>query len=566
MGLREVFRKDQHVFNQRHEEYMSRYRQNLPPPHPSLNVVTVIPSYAELNNDNFWRMLSSASRQRGVATDEFEVLYVVNNHKSAPKAPLDSRKRNCYDENQQHLSILRRMQEGSEGKKSPDQIVDQITQTVPNITPYEQSLVRAALQRGVRVYGIDASSANLALSDKNCPTGLARDIGGHIAFERLRQVGCYNYGFIDYIDGDCFLPSNYYFELIDLARGDFEVLIKPLLTQTPEYPRSMEEIEDDFGKLLALAMFVTKTYVHNYIDYIPDFSVDTGFIYTSRIHGPSIAIQPKRFKDIEGYFSRIHRFEDYEFARAAVNSGSGYVKYGYLSNSHVYLSNRGRPESCDGYSKNDIAHEMPRCAPYGFEQERHYSSNRSRFDLGAYAQIDKLLTLNKKMEGRPQQNTFLEQRKRFYRLERIKRMYFIEGVRDLVNQVAQAAGVQEGIDSKKVLEDVASEYGMRFQDYLKANPMLVEVLVAAADTAKKQYSSPVATEQIMSLLEEYFPEALVQPLADEPDYDIDRFKQKERDKEKINIRDYLHIILAAYAVYAREHNEKQISEMVEEAA
>lgn len=550
-------------FEEKNREIVERYGSELESPEENLKVVCVVPALAELSNGNFWRLLRSLARQRGVDQAEFEVLYVVNNSQLTAERVENSLSTNVpnmvykfeghtseliterYHENQKTLAIIKLIEGGD---------VDGLSDPAVGLSEEEKRVAEWAIKQKVRIHAVDVSSSGKAISvdDGDNAIGISRDIGGRLAYERLMDLGREN-GLIDYIDGDCFLPPNYFRSLVPVAESGYSAVWKPLHLYTPEMPEMIESYERPLVRLAALINYLSNSLM--YIDYYGNglSRIDVDGKNPFSTGGPQIAVTPETFREVEGY-PRNTFVEDYLFGQKVRDEVGDNVFY--LEESEVYLSDRGREGSIDGSRRGVFGG--------GAESLENVRGGETIELSGRNA--DRLLRLNSKVYSDIDKagetiglvkedwyKRYEDLRRYYFNLERIQRGAFIRAASVIIDQVCQVIEARREEGEIDWVEDLRSSGQLteRELSFLKMNPVLIGGIVTVAEMSMT-FGAKMDAVGLADSVKRFFRKNLPEYFADPPEEELDYLNT---DPDDANVRDLIHIQKAAYMLRADMTNK-----------
>jgi len=338
-GLPEIGRSS--AFDAEHKDIVVEYGQELLKPSTELKVSIVVPVLAELDNDNFWRLLRSLTTQRGVNGKEFEVLYVVNNSIQTVMGEVPNESNRGFEgesahvrqarfqENQRTIVLIREMNLAREGvdEKNVDEAITRLVEKVVTrgvvISPFEREVMRSYLLSETNFNAVDCSSPTKAfdLDEKTGPIGTAKNIGGHLAFERLAATKD-GHGYIDFVDGDCFLSSTYVSNLIEKMNDGAEVVYKPLERQIVDVPDTVKNLgKNDMARMPSfvkylVGMFTALDYYRDVYEmgYAKPSSTRDKVLVNGQVGGPQLTVDSNFFRELGGYPTISERAEDWQFA------------------------------------------------------------------------------------------------------------------------------------------------------------------------------------------------------------------------------------------------------------
>ncbi len=507
-------------FEIEHQEILDKYAQNLRPPHPELKLSVVIPSLAELHSGNFWRLLRSAATQHGVDTKSYEFLVVVNNSLRAAKSSEGTGDtqtryegssaellRNRFEENQRHIQILSLY--GSD--LSDEQLAIELQAL--KLTKEEQEVFFLARTRQVNIQAIDCSSEDKAFSQSEQeatfnPIGYARNVGGHVAYERFRKIKR-GQGIIDFIDGDVFLKSKYVAGLLEQYDGSSGVFIKPIQVVTAEYPDLIP------GESVEKRMSSFMSYIHDGLVFSRGNIEYTGTRFSG---GSRVAVRVQNFRAVNGYPYNTFS-EDFAFLNKFVRSP---LAIEYLESTEMVLSDRGRIGSTDGQFRMNVPN---------FSDTVSLDKIREKLDDSNMPILTNWLEQYKKNSvGLSEQDTeeLAVIRKRYFRRVNIRRRAFLSSVDRITHMVCERliAG-----------ENTSEPFGKRMDDFLKRNPLILDMIGTTAQSELQKHPE-ADIKQLSTLVREFGKHYFSEVMADVPAVEPDYFANPEPSK----IRNYIHLL------------------------
>lgn len=517
--MEQEFKKSETSFEKEHREILEKYGAELPSPSPTLSISLVAILHEELSNNSFWRLIESVANQVDIDSNQFEVLLVVNNTKNSARSRDKS-----FKENQAVLQIISAIRERQNLNTPLTTLLEKYK--IVGLTDHELATMQKAINSHAMLLGIDASSIDKALlkNDNNNPRGTARNIGGHLAYERL---GTKPSSVIDFIDGDCFLSENYFSDLVETAATNPNMtIVKPVISVNPDLPKEIENSQlSAEQKLLSVIRYLKSSLYYTRIR----------FLKHPAISGQQLAVPPKTFEETNGYVTNQHQ-EDWEFATKVdlVNSIS---KAPILNNGNVYLSDRRRVGAVDGFSEN-------KAKPVNIE-ELISSSEPDKI-------MSQLLERNKKREGN---SKYRQVRQKIFDENQETRKRFLSEANTILNSaikiysetVEKMGFLQRKISGKKNFsEALYPQLSPEQADFFEANPILIDCLIGVIEMSKdykKLLSIGITpTEDIFEnctrLLTRLLPEYFDQPPESEPDYQQTAHNQ--------NLADFIHLAQATF--------------------
>lgn len=557
----ETYERDRQIFKE-------EYGRDLDKPSENLKVSVVIPSFAELKNDNFWRLFRSLMYQRGVRPDEYEVIVVVNNSAEIANHPVNQSvemntfegttgelRMERYRENQDHLTVMKIAKKAQEmvgnGEKVAvvnDWLNKEIEDKRLELSDYEKKLMIRFARTQVSLQFVDASSPDhgLALDDHTSPIGLVRDIGSYLAYERFKETGAS--GIVDFIDGDCFFPPNYMRSLLDQREMGVDVVVKPLRKVVAEIPREITEQPNRFVRVMSTVRYLTGVLAsRDYTDVTIDlFDADTiGYPIYPVLGGPQLAVRSSALPDVGGY-PTYRKNSDFAFSREVVNKYQG-PRIGTLIESSVLMSDRGRDVSIDGKSKLKLFEDpeidyLDRPAEFKFwtdgrlmwikqkdEFVRHELTIVAGF--GSYTLEELISEYERNLDM-------------VYRREADQRVFTIEKVGRLLELISS-----QGLENMQITE-IINEMHRLHQisgsdvDFFQQNMVLVELAIDSLAMAKygSEYYKETAIEA-MGFLKRLLPEYFEVPPEKRP-------SASDITKDD-NIANYYHVMEAIYITRAK---------------
>lgn len=561
------------LFDSEHHDIIEKYMGEILSSLPDVSLITVIPSLGELTNDNFWRLLRGVALQTDQHFQARAIIIVVNNSTQAYNlaegtvhgaddnwAGINSfegfRRTNIinhYHDNQDHLFIIRSLTDATERVKNGDEIAAVTHDTLKRITnrvilsDCEKEIVALSIHRRVLIFPVDASSEDKALdlSDEDNPISIARNIGGHIAYEIFRRNGNLQRGFIDFLDGDCFPEEGYYKELTSLIEiPTATVIIKPLQIIQLETSKSIGDIKNPEIKLAALIDHVANRHVAPAMNYFLNTTPQKGYFIT-RIGGPQVVVKATSFRSVGGYW-RQNSSQDYTFFRLLSQQPD--FKPAHMVDSFVYMSNRGREGSIDGIGMNRNYSESHFSTTY----EKIRAANHDH----ALAMVHILLHSNEELEKSPVADLYRGLRYRFFLEERKKRNDFIaraHEIIDLATSFYQNSSQKKHLSGQDIFDALRDKLHPEEIDYFLLNPIFADCLADVFTLHQKglgvfpeEIYKDTSPKWVYRFLEKYFPEYFLPPGEGEPSYSRDEVDTKQKQGQRVNARDYTHLIRATY--------------------
>lgn len=452
-----------------------------------------------------------------------------------------------------HLGILRLFNETKSAlantlPEDKEKIIafslENLKNSLPDISNHELNIFCLALRRGVNIFGVDCSSRDKALdltNKKMHPIGIARNIGGHIAWEFLQKNGSPN-SLIDFLDGDAFPSYNYFKEMSDLAavvNGGY--VQKPLLPEVVEIPERIQNINDKYEKFASLVRYLVSSISESRGRYWPNSESDT-------LGGPQVAVSPALFRSVGGY-SIFDANTDFTFS----NLLSKYGRCVPVVKSLVHLSDRERVGSVDGSGRGKII---------GEGKQVHALSEARGLNEGSAKNTLYLLLKDNQRLVEMYGDRYIRFRAELFKKESTKRRLFVVAANKVISTVCnEYSQMDKEVDPVMGLEiALRGKINARYHDFLAHNKALLsavatayEIVLQGTDNIDRFiYSdrvSPISwdkSELVTVLMKQYLPEYFSMPPGEEPSYDIgvvDRL-------DEVNLRDYVHIYEAGYRAYA----------------
>jgi len=547
-----------------------KYGRELPSPHPDLKVTTVVPTLAELDSGNFWRLLRSLGTQYEVDYNSFEVIFVVNNSRDG----LDSFERygaqtlngQRYEENQRHLQIIhaliQRTDEARFGDRNADKHLEKDLEDF-NLTEWEIATAKLIVRKGVHLMAIDASSQDkcLVLSAGDNPIAISRNIGGWITEHRHNLIN--QDGYLDYLDGDCYLPKSYYRDLINVFNmGQYEVVYKPLDLNSPDIPVFVENQPKRIDRVFSLMRYLMSSRVKKDYYVMSKQAMDPQSYF--RVGGPSMCLSVSHFVKIKGYPNS--QFDaDFDFSsNAFINT---HLQNVFFFETPVYLSDRGREGSIDGHSRG-IVFDKPTNTHSIFDK-----LSNSRLDGVVpvisgiiYAEKNLWDYINIQLKMHPSvlgdlqdlQDEYEEIKKSVYKDYLIKRKVANKNIQGIVDRLAQS-DIDRDIPYWEI--DTLIEIlnlGPRYTDFLQKNPTIVEALVFLWDyvVEKSEDQGEVLSREDLATKIYDLGVSLIPEIFQEPSDIMPRLPKDARflQNSALNLSDYIFYNKVIYLMQARVMN------------
>ena len=500
-------------FAHEHAYILEHFGRDLPPVSPNVKLITVIPAYQELENHNVWRLLHAMSTQANVQSDEHEVLYVVNNNSSAVLTDRDA-----YKDNKQTLQLLEALTKAREAHRSGTFDEGRMKKSLQHIIPgaWEWEVFMRCVHKNVSILGINAASVLQARAQTKFgpnPRGVARNIGGHLAYERLMHTEFGERGGVDFLDGDCFPSHAYVRKILDTLRDSHAQYFSKTLHAIP----SSLELGGRSPKEKLLANI---SYLKNMLSRRASYSLNP----QPYIHGPAPVVRASTFKSVGGYPMQQMN-EDFEFGAWLKQLPAKADARARIPEAIVYVQDRLRPGSVDG--------SLDRPGLYrGTVTEYGLGSLRPHITEAESWSIEKLLETDKKFARSP---TYQQARKKAFERESLHRKVFIAGMHSTVTHIVNLtspthAGKGSRSESKAHPNRALFEEVIEGMSTLSDNATLLEQCSVDPQLPKEQ--------RVWLLLEKLLPEFFALPPKAEPDYEALRHMT---DRNLCNMRDLIHL-------------------------
>jgi len=547
--------------------YKEKYGADVDEPKKELKVSVVIPSFAELESDNFWRMFRSLMYQRGVKQEEYEAICVINNSEEIANLPPDEEapsnrfegtssdlRKQRYKENQDQLRIMKTVKQGQKmvmtgaGSDSVAKwLDDEIGSRDLRISNYERSLMKRFVNTRISLQFVDASSPSRGFERDSAinPIGLARDIGSYLAYNRLKTLGVE--GMVDFIDGDCFFDPNYMRYMIEFLESGTDVVVKPLKKVVAEVPRRIEEEPDPYTRVMSAIKYLATVYSsHDYYrDNIDSYGNDGKALpIVDYIGGPQIAIKSSDLPEVGGY-STDRSSEDWAFSRKIIKKYQG-KRIGTFKNSCVLMSDRGRDVSTDGRSRGTLSEykgtQVIRDDDIRNDAESRIGETR-RLEENFIQEINTIRSIGN-FQAKEWIAEYEAVKQQCYQRNADSRLRLIEKVGHWLEKMAVMD--YKNKHAIELIDEMCKNHKVKKsdRDFFEQNLVLVDLAVEVLKMSEEGSDTPedkalLATMWLETLLPEYFqvpPEKL-------PDVS----KAKESD----NVANYSHIDEAIYLMRAR---------------
>ncbi len=534
---------------ERSNEIVEKYGQELPPPRPELEVVSVVPVYHELDNDNFWRLLRSLSIQNS-DKKSFEVFYVINQHVQRLSSIKNAISPN---ENVRTSRILDELTKCRESEDIESEILKSLVKLKKEISEWEKLVFSEAVRRKVQIYKVFCEYSKDEHEGKHFfPQGFARDIGALIALQRLNSIGKIRGGMIDFIDADCVLPPDYY-SRIQEHLGDPSVN-KILIPITPDIPESISNIKDSFLKLESLIKYLKLSFIKARYRYL----VQSESNLMPLSSAPSLAVQAETFAKVGEYPSVLSSFssEDFEFAKRVrdIHGDEGKNKK-EGSPVRLYLSQRQTDSSTDGAIYKFLV-DIPNKKP---------NLNGSYEDILTNRFFDNLTNLDEMLGEVIDKNNICSQdpryrfiRSKWFKRENIRRTVSLNILRSILKKLPDDYNYK----SNKLPENLND----RQKDFLISQSTITSSLSEIFSLLKKVSSDPRKLdfyfnqkefntsvsnkELVIKFLQKFLPEYFAEPSKEEIDYEklFTSLKDSQINRAgELNYFSYVTIALAEYS-------------------
>ncbi len=301
------------------------------PPAKEMKVSVVVPVFKEFKNGNIFKLLESFTRQQGVQTNEFEIVFVVNNTPEAAKEKTDA-----FEDNQTLLR-LKKYFDAPQNNPIPDFVTEE-----------DRKLLRLLADEKMNVRVVDKSTFGMAKK-----IGAIRNIGGNQAASRFEEIGFD--GFISILDADCTISENYIKRLCTISK---QSNVKAVFTHM-EFAPFTGGSERLFKTKHIYQAIWRMHYLKNGVLSRPPYERGA----------PQFAIRTSTWRELGGFLENVTSREDLEMAERL----SPYETV-FVSDSEVATEDRERPVD-EGYnsSTRDI---------FIFREAERFNQN---FSIGDYA-------------------------------------------------------------------------------------------------------------------------------------------------------------------------------------
>lgn len=500
----------------------AKYREiidQVEPASENLVVSCVVIASAELENDHFWRLLRSAATQRNVDPEEFEILYVSNQYIDSMEDDEENfGPGSRYYENQDTLFILANLSRVRDNEITIDEAIIQIKNRLgERFTDYEEEVFRLAIDRKVRMVGVDMTDEKWSkeVYPPSRMRNLARDVAGHIAYDRLEKNKRFP-GIMDMVDADCEFPSNYFASFRNYAsRGDSKVILKrlePVLTGEVEF----SETTDKKTRMLTLYQYYLKS-IYAGIDRYTDIEAA---ISAGVISGPQIAVSPETFRNVGGFGKCLEsRNEDFAFSSLALQSCLE-DEVLVTTDTFVYVADRMRSDSVDGdmYYRD---RKLPRSDQGILDSLRHA---RAEVESAERDTLEEWLIRDNRINDSKYKQIRSREHKRELHIRRYNQSLLMEAV--------------DVISSGGNLSQMFDVVNKRALDYLGSHKNLEYFLRVLVEEIKLEQGNLDLPQKVLSILVELMPEYFAPINQHEPNYPLEDISTEMND---LNIRDYLHL-------------------------
>lgn len=504
----DMIEKDKSVqFEIKTSEVVAKYGKDLLPPKDLLKICIVAIAHNEFSNNNFWRLLDSINQQEVANKDAFEVLVVVNN---------TSKKDGAFIDNQKMLGVMGII---AEAKRSGSTEYSDFAnrKELTGLSETEKNILEVAIKNKTNIQAIDASSTEKAinLSQGQNPRGVARDIGGRIAYTRfLDKRG----SFIDFIDGDCYLKNDYVSTMLAAIEvGKNQVLIKTVISTNPELPEYIKYSPVNRQN----AFYETANYLRNSI-----LNTRLRFLKHPAISGQQIAVSSEIFKRSNGYELNEHQ-EDWVFAQKVDSLSS--VRRAPVVGSLLYMSDRRREGSVDGFSEG-------RSATGSLDDFNHKVVKQTETIVKGLLERDRQLANNM---------DYVKARSESFRSENKLRTSYLASAKEVMSKsidiyIEQYKGkLKSNFVTEAQFLQAVSGLSPEASAWLESNNSFVSTLLSAFEVCKFQEGDFKAN--IASLFEKNIPEYFGVVIVEEPNYQqvLDQINSKQSGN--LNLRDFVHL-------------------------
>ena len=494
-------------FDIKTSEIKSRYGKDLIPPSEKLKVGVVVIAHNEFDNNNFWRLLDSVNKQEGIDKDTFEVLVVTNNTNKKDKA---------YIDNQEMLGVMNIISEARRSQTS-DYSPFVNRKELSKLTKPERVILETAIRNKTNIQAVDASSIGREIntSQGKNPRGIARDIGGRIAYSRfLDKRG----SFIDFIDGDCYLKNDYISNMLPaIDAGEKQVLIKTVVSTNPELPEYIKYSSINRQN----AFYETANYLRNSI-----LNTRLRFLKHPAISGQQIAVSAEIFKKCNGYEIDEHQ-EDWVFAQKVDNMSS--VRKAPVVGSVLYMSDRRREGSVDGFSD-------------GSTSVGSLDALEQKVAKSSEIIVKNLLEKDRQLANNVD---YVRARSESFRSENKLRTSYLSNAREVMVKSIEIYTQQymgklksNFVSEGQFLQQI-SGLTPNASEWLESNNSFASTLLSAFEVCKSQDGD--FNGNVMRFFEKNIPEFFEVPKIDEPNYQqiLDQINSKQ--SRNLNLRDFVHL-------------------------
>lgn len=552
--------------------YLDKYGSDVSKPSDQLKVSIVIPTFAELESNNFWRMLRSLMYQREVDQRCFDVICVVNNSEEVSRISNpdemksdkfeghSSEKRlGRFQENKNQLSILKIINEAKDMlSRDPDStgvdhhIDSELKRQNVVLSEYEIDLMKRMARTKIKLNFVDASSPGRGFekSDQKSPISLARDIGSFIAYKRFKEIG--KDGIIDFIDGDCFLDPKYIATLVDHLEKGADIIVKPLKKVVAEIPRDIALEPDRKKRILSGIKYLATSLGGSdyHIGIVEGIDSKGRYNISTILGGPQVSIKASCLAEVGGY-PTVRSNGDWRFSEKVVRKYQG-QQIQTMTDSSVIISDRGRDVSIDGINRSSLAggidHITERDPDTNSESTWKIETMIS-YEVGLMNDIDHIHSTRMSPITHPEglKLEYERLKEELFQKASAEKKLLIKRIEKVVKDIVQID--YRSIDPKILIETLENNHKLKpsDKDFLEENKLLTEIVLEAVCMAyeggnKENINHVRSTMEVLSMI---LPEYFKTPPEHSPEL------SKTADN---NLGDYRHIPTAQYLMRSRIRN------------
>lgn len=544
--------------------YVEKYGADIPSAKAGLKLSIVVPTFAEMSNDNFWRLLRSIMYQKDVDTNSFEVVCVINNSEEIANSnggsigsnqfeSRDGKKRyDRYKENQSQIKLIELVREGQKIVSSNFSELDvtewlngEIKRKNIELSINERKLLNRFIRTKHTLLCVDASSPGkgLMVDTKTSPISLARDIGSYLVQKRFNELG--QKGLIDFLDGDCFMEPGYVNKMMKYIDSGAQVVVKPLKKVVAEIPREILDEHSRYVRVMSAVKYLStvQTGYDYYGDIFESYELDKKmFPLNKKLGGPQIAVRSDVIREVGGY-PTVKYNGDWEFSKKVISKIR--PEEIHCMNGSVLMSDRGRDVSIDGKSRAVLTEYLTNTL-----QRDPMVESRNKSTINQISQDESIFLhdLGALASGHVEQNNLLKEyndiKWGLFSQSKGERIHLINKVEKWVKLIVEHN--YTSLDPNDIIDKIYSSEKVKKtdKDFFELNTVVVELVLEVIKLAKND--SQTKEELVaftMIWLEKLLPEYFSKPPSSPSDiHSLSRSN---------NISDYKHIPEAIYLMKSR---------------